>query len=136
MKDDCTRGPELELLKKEQSNQGHKLDQVLENQRALGETLTAALNRLTDMIEADIGTRKDVEQLKKDRDTLYSLRRTDDGRIEELELRDAKFDGAGIFKRFPKVWDWYQQQLGVRRFVPAASALTSVAVLLYMTFID
>ena len=136
MTDEYARREELELLKQQQSDQGHKLDQVLDSQRVLGETMTSALNRLTDMIEVDIGTRKDVEQLKKDRDTLFSLRRTDEHRIEAIELRDAKFDGAGIFKRFPKVWDWYQQELGIRRFVPAVSALVSLAVLIYVKFFD
>ena len=136
MTDECTRGPEFEQIRQQQSNQDHKLDQVLENQRVLGENMTSALNRLTDMIEVSIGTRKDVEQLKKDRDTLFSLRRTDEHRIEAIELRDAKFDGAGIFKRFPKVWDWYQQELGIRRFIPAASALVSLAVLIYVKFFD
>jgi len=125
MTEPCNKGPDIDKLKVEQIRQGEKLDRVLINQETQAKDLKQAIDRLASIIEADISTRKDVEQLKKDRETLFSKVHLTDGRVSAIEVRNAKCDGAGIFEKFPRVWDWYQGELGWRRFIPATMAVLS-----------
>jgi hypothetical protein len=132
MSDPCDKGPEIKKLQEEQSAQSkllashdHKLDQVLENQQLLGKTMTQALNRLTSMIEADIGTRKDVEQGKKDVERLYDKARDIAERVDVIEIRNARCDGAGIFDEWPSIRKFVNQQKGLQRFIPTTAALIS-----------
>ncbi len=151
MTDPCEKGPQIDVLQKTQIEQGAKLDQVLKNQQDLGETMTTALNKLTAMMEKDIGTRMEVEQLKKDRDRLYEKSRENAVEIRGINERNARCDGAGIFENFPKMYDWYQAniakseqfvkvyawylgELGWRRFMPGSMAFFSFAILIYVTF--
>ena len=133
MTDPCEKGPVIEVLQKTQIEQGAKLDQVLENQVLQNKTMTDALNRLTSMIEADIGTRYEVEQGKKERELLFDFRRNDVARIEAIEIRNAKCDGLGVFKKWNTVWDFIQQEKGWRRFVPAAMTGISFLIVLWAT---
>lgn len=152
MTDPCGKGPDIDRLQVEQGKQGRKIDeqgvkidQVLANQANTTRELKEAIDRLTRIIESDIETRKDVEQLKKDREILYEKSRKDGDRIEAIEMRNARCDGAGIFERWPILWDFYQTQhgkanqfnqvynwylgeRGVRRFIPAAMAFICAVV--------
>lgn len=139
---DCSKGPDIEKVKKIQAEQGVtlaqqsvKLDRLLDSHDALSVDLKAAIDRLTAIIEADIGTRKDVEQLKKDREVLYQKTHKVEGRVSSIEVRNAKCDGAGIFEKFPKVWDWFQAELGWRRFLPSVMAFLS-ALFAIITFMS
>jgi hypothetical protein len=129
--DECPQEPVIVELQKSQVMLGVKVDQVLENQRVLGETMTTALNRLTSIIEEDIGTRKDVEQGKKDIERLYLKARAADDSIAEITLRNAKCDGAGIFDNWLTVWNFIQQEKGWRRFAPAAMAFAAWIAVMY-----
>ena len=134
MTEPCDKGPAIAELQKSSIEHGLKVDQVLENQKSLGDTMTAALNRLTSMIEADIGTRKDVEQGKKDIERLYLKGRRTEERVESIEIRNAKCDGLGVFKKWDTVWNFIQQEKGWRRFLPASMAFLSFLILLYVSF--
>ena len=134
MTEPCAQEKVIKALEKGQVEQGLKLDAVLESQHELGNTIKEALHRLTAIIEADIGTRKDVEQGKKEREILFCSRRKDEQRIDAIEIRNAKCDGAGIFQNFPTMWNWYQGELGWRRFIPAIMTGLSFLILLYVTF--
>ena len=141
MTEPCDKGPDIEQLKvdqaeikTEQVSQGIKLDQVLDNQQQLGTDFKDALSRLTSIIEEEIGTRKDVEQLKKDREILYEKRGVDAARIAAIEVRNAKCDGLGVFEKFPMVWDFMQQEKGWRRFVPGVGAAVCTVSVVYTTW--
>ena len=158
--DHCDKGAEIESLQKGQVTQEAKMDLILHNQQELSTDLRGALDRLTSIIEEDIGTRKDVEQLKKDREILFDMQRADVVRIDAIEIRNARCDGAGIFENFPTMWNWYQQhktaaesvdaiicamkkkvdkvhawylgEMGWRRFIPAALTIISALLAIYI----
>ena len=132
---DCNKGAEIEAIKRQQIEQTIKLDLVLNNQVELATDLKGALRELTDIIKADIRTRAEVEQLKKDRELLYIKTRQITETIQGIKERNAKCDGAGIFENFPKVWNWYQQERGIRRFVPAAMAAICGFTTIYFAWI-
>ena len=141
-------------------DQKEKIDQILINQEQLGTDIKQAIEGLTKIIMADIEIRKDVEQLKKDREILFSMQRVDVARIEIIEKRNAKCDGAGIFENFPTMWNWYQQhkaktesyeaivkavkakvdkmhiwylgEMGWRRFFPAAAAFVAACAAIFV----
>lgn len=135
MSDPCDKGPAIEALKTEQSAQGVKLDQLLTNQADQGNDMKAAIARLTEIIELDIGTRKDVEQGKKELALLFDFHRKGVARIDAIEIRNAQFDGKGIYKKWDQVWNFVQSELGWRRFLPAAMTSLSFLVLIYVTFL-
>lgn len=148
-------------MRTEQTAQNVKLDQVLDNQKQFSIDIKQAIDGLTKIIMADIETRKDVEQLKKDREILFTMTRTESIRLDAIELRNARCDGAGIFENFPKMWNWYQQhesaatnfhevvvgirnkvdtvynwylgEMGWRRFIPAAIAIVSALLAIYVS---
>jgi hypothetical protein len=160
MSDPCAKADQIEEQGKmlvEQGvvlhQQGAKLDQMLHNQEVLATDLKQALDRLTSIIEEDIGTRKDVEQLKKDREILFVSHRKDADRIEAIEIRNAKCDGLGVFEKFPKLWDffqvharsekdfnkvweWYIMEQGIRRFLPAVGTVVCTAAVIYTTWVQ
>ena len=164
----CEKGANINAVRQaqqrltmEQVSQGTKIDRVLESQVQLGTDLKQAIDGLTRIIMADIETRKDVEQLKKDREILFAMTRTESIRLDAIELRNARCDGAGIFENFPKMWNWYQQhesaatnfhevvvgikskvdtvynwylgEMGWRRFIPAAIAIVSALLAIYVS---
>lgn len=159
----CNKGPDIDSLKKSQMQQGLKIDQILESQRTTAAELKQAIDGLTAIIKSDIETRKDVEQLKKDREDLFALIRTGEQRLGKIEHRNAICDGAGVLERFPKVWDWYMKhdtasqnidnlicsikkkvdkvynwhlgELGWRRFIPAMMTFLCAAIVVYEKFI-
>lgn len=133
MTEPCGQGPQIVELQKTQAAQNNKLDRLHENQTEATRDLKTAISELTKIVRADIQTRAEVEQLKKDREILFSMASSAAGRLEEIELRNAKCDGAGIFENFPKVWNWYQQELGWRRFAPAAMTIITGMLALYVT---
>jgi hypothetical protein len=151
MGEPCDKGPEINQLQKQTDDQGRKLDRVLDNQVSMATDMKAAIDRLSSIIEADIGTRKDVEQLKKDREILYDQSREDVARIDAIMIRNAMCDGAGIFEKFPEMFNWYQanrvkseqfvkvyawynQELGWRRFIPTLMTVLTALLALYVTF--
>jgi len=151
MSDPCGQEPVIKELQSNQVKLDAKVDQVLDNQKQLGSDLKDMIGRLTAIIEADIGTRMEVEQGKKEREILFASHRKDAARIEAIEIRNAKCDGLGVFDKFPKVWDFYklhagkegqfdkvwnryQQDTGIRRFVPAGSAFICTAAVIYTTW--
>ena len=166
----CDKGTVIDAVSKEQHqirNEQHtqniKLDQVLHNQHQLGIDIKQAIDGLTKIIMADIETRKDVEQLKKDREILFDLVRADALQIARINERNAKCDGAGIFENFPKMWDWYKQhdsayislvdqvetesgrldkvydwymnEMGWRRFIPSTLTIISGILVIYVTLV-
>lgn len=148
-------------MRTEQTAQNVKLDQVLDNQKQFSIDIKQAIDGLTKIIMADIETRKDVEQLKKDQEILFAMTHTESIRLDAIELRNARCDGAGIFENFPKMWNWYQQhesaatnfhevvvgirnkvdtvynwylgEMGWRRFIPAAIAIVSALLAIYVS---
>jgi len=167
MGEPCDKGPAIEAVKLEQhklliaqASQNSKIDHILENQLQLGSDIRQAIDGLTRIIIADIETRKDVEQLKKDREILFDMQRADALQIIRINERTARFDGAGIFENFPRMWNWYQQheaadvaddmtikilnnkvdtlhnwylgELGWRRFIPVTLAAISTCLAIYI----
>lgn len=109
MHKDCTEKEAIRILEANSQLVDAKVDLILENQKVLATDLKQTLDRLTSIIEEDIGTRKDVEQGKKERELLFVMSRKNGEDIAEIKVRNAKCDGAGIFDNFPKMWDWFQQ---------------------------
>jgi len=143
MTDPCNKGPDIDILKKEQQKAVHqqiilsnKVDQLLVNQKETSDDLKQAINKLTAIIELDIETRKDVEQLKKDRDAQAVKLKVEQSRITAIEVRNAKCDGLGIFNKWDEVWNFIQQEKGWRRFVPVAMAIISTGLAIYITLAD
>lgn len=123
----CDKGPEISKLQEIQREQDkkldrhdYKLDQVLQNQIALGEDIKQAINGLTEIIKADVETRAAVEQGKKERVILFEKARTVERRVDAIDIRNARCDGAGIFDEWPKIREFVQQEKGIRRFIPYA----------------
>lgn len=166
MENPCDKGPAIDAVRQaqqkltfEQTAQSMKIDQVLENQKQLGTDIKQAIDGLTKIIMADIETRKDVEQLKKDREILFDLQRVDAAAIVSLQRLADQYKGAGIFDHFPILWNWYQQheaaeevedeqiaamqtrtntvytwylgELGWRRFIPTAIAIIAGLLAIY-----
>ena len=68
MTEPCNKGPDIDNLNK-------KVDSLIDAQRATSQDLKQAIEKLTAIIMADIETRAEVEQLKKDREILFNLTR-------------------------------------------------------------
>lgn len=163
----CDKGPTIEAVQSaqhrltiEQIEQGSKLDRVLEQQAQFGSDIKQAIEGLTKTIMTDIETRKDVEQLKKDRELLFEMHRVSAAQTARIVERNARCDGAGIFENFPRLWNWYQQheasnladdiatadlknkintihawylgELGWRRFIPTTLATISTLLAIYV----
>jgi hypothetical protein len=145
----CDKGPDIDAVKRQQTEHGLKIDLILQNQERTSSELRDALNRLTSIIETDIGTRLEVEQGKKERELLFQAVRRSAEDINVIKERNAKCDGAGIFENFPKMYDWYQAniaksdqfvkvyawylgELGWRRFVPAVMTVMTGMMALYI----
>jgi hypothetical protein len=109
MHKDCTEKEAIRVLEANSQLVDAKVDLILENQKVLATDLKQTLDRLTSIIEEDIGTRKDVEQGKKERELLFVMSRRNAEDIAEIKVRNARCDGAGIFDNFPKMWNWFQQ---------------------------
>jgi len=116
---------------------------ILINQEALqkshlelASTLKESMNQLKEILLAEVANKKDIDQLKKEHDLLFPAIRATKERVDRIEIRNAKCDGAGIFENFPKLWNFYQQEQGWRRFVPAACAIVALLCTLYVTFGD
>lgn len=129
MTDPCNKGPDIDRL-------NTKVDSLIAAQQATSTDLKQAIDKLTSVIMTDIETRAEVEQLKKDREITYRLVHSIVARLDAIEIRNAKCDGAGIFENFPKVWDYIQQEKGWRRFLPALLTGLSFLILLFNSFGD
>ena len=129
--------------------QGKKIDQILHNQEQSARDMKSAIDKLTTIIMTDIERRMEVDQLKKESELHFEKNRSLSQRVEGIEVRNAKCDGAGIFENFPhiwnwynkhkesdvdfkKMWTWYQQEQGWRRFVPAAMTILTGILALYI----
>ena len=123
----CNKGPDIDKL-------NSKVDHLADLHKANSSDLKQAINRLTAIIEADIETRAAVEQLKKDREVLYAKYHGIDARVDGIETLAHQYKGAKIYDRVPVLWDWRQQEMGWRRFLPAMLAGLSFLILLYNTF--
>jgi hypothetical protein len=131
----CDKGPEISKLQQIQREQDkkldrhdYKLDQVLQNQIALGEDIKQAINGLTEIIKADVETRAAVEQGKKERAVLFEKVRSVEKSVGAINIRNAKCDGAGIFDEWPSIRKFVNQQKGLHRFIPTAAALVSTII--------
>lgn len=102
----------------------------------LASTLKESMNQLKEILLAEVANKKDIDQLKKEHDLLFPTIRKLAERVDEIEIRNAKCDGAGIFQNFPKVWNFYQQEQGWRRFIPAICAILASVCAIYMAFAD
>lgn len=131
MHDDCTERESIRKLEVNSQAMDSKLDLVIENQKILASDLKQTLDRLTKIIEEDIGTRKDVEQGKKERAILFDKVRSVEQSVVAIGIRNARCDGAGIFENFPVVWAFVQQEKGVRRFIPYALTVLMGLMTLY-----
>ena len=127
----CDKGPEIAAVQQATYKQGLKISQMLDNQQTLSSTMTAALDRLTATIEADIGTRKDVEQGKKDIKRLYTKSREIAVEIRAINERNTLYDGKGVFDKFDTVWNFIQQEKGWRRFIPATMTFICAALVFW-----
>lgn len=115
---------------------------VLANQRSLQEsqlelssTLKESMSQLREILLSEVANKKDIEQLKKENDLLFSRIKLVDQRVGRIEVRNAVCDGAQILARFPKVWDFYQQEQGWRRFLPAAMTFISLLLAIYISLV-
>lgn len=168
MGDPCDKGPIIDEVKRsqqliafEQNAQNTKMDQILANQLQLGTDIKQAIDGLTKILLADIETRKDVEQLKKDREILFELRREDGAQIARIIQLADRFSGARVLENTQEMWNWYQQhrtaesafrmdldntktklgtvhdwylgEMGWRRFIPATAAVISVLLTIYVS---
>lgn len=104
------------------------------NQDNLSDSLKRSLDRLEQILLAEVENKKDIIQLRKESDLLFTKGREIDCRLDLIDVRNAKCDGSGIFKDFPKVWNWYQQEVGWRRFIPAAMTIITTLLAAYVTF--
>jgi len=84
--------------------------------------LKESITKMTDILIESTKHSADIAQLKRETNLLFEQDRVVTGRVELIEQRNAKCDGAGIFERFPEVWDWFQQERGWRRFLPTFMA--------------
>jgi len=166
----CDKGPiidavskEQEKIRAEQMTQYVKLDLVLQNQQQFGQDIKQAIDGLTRILLADIETRKDVEQLKKDREILFDLQREDAAQIARINQLADRYTGAGIYENYPKLWNWFQQheaaevaddttcniykakvdvlhnwylqEMGWRRFIPGALTIVSTFLVIYVSLV-
>lgn len=113
---------ETRAIKEEQSSIRSENRQIIRNQETLVLELKKSFERLEGILMADVEHRKDIQQLHKESDLLFEKVRNNEHRVEKIEIRNAKVDGMGIVEDFPEVWNWYQQEKGWRRFIPAAMA--------------
>lgn len=123
--------------------QERNIEAILANQTSLHEShkelsvaLKDSMTQLREILLSEVANKKDIDQLKKENDLLFEKIRKVEMRTDLIEVRNAKCDGAGIFDNFPKIWNWYMQEQGWRRFVPAALTVVSALLALYMTISD
>ena len=113
--------------------QEQNISRIMEGQNTLVKELKDSFSRLENILLADVEHRKDIAQLKKESDILFNKQRLTDetvvasfgnvnGRISQIEHTRALYDGAEVLSRSKTMWDWRQQELGWRRFIPAAMA--------------
>jgi hypothetical protein len=130
-------------------NQGEKIDQILANQEQSARDMKAAIDKLTTIIMTDIERRMEVDQLKKESELHFEKNRNLAEKVDAIEVRNAKCDGAGIFDNFPIIWNWFQahkdsdidfkkmwrwylMEQGWRRFVPATMTVLTGLLALYI----
>lgn len=119
----CEQKTNISRIQEEQALIRSENKKILENQSALVTELKDQFGQLKAILMTDVEHKKDIEQLKKESDILFNSIREHNGRLDKIEVRNARCDGAGIEKNFPKIWNWYQQEQGWRRFIPAAMAV-------------
>ena len=129
-------------------DQKDKIDQILHNQEQSARDMKDAIDKLTAIIMADVERRVAVDQLKKETGLLFEKARRTEDRVEDIERRNARCDGAGIFENFPKMWEWYQSvkqpsidfqkvwrwylgELGWRRFIPAVLTVLCAIIVIW-----
>jgi hypothetical protein len=89
--------------------------------------------RLETILLADAERRTQLVQALQDVDQLFKDNRAIKKDLQEIHEWKATLEGAGILINFPKVWNFFQQEQGWRRFVPAAMSLVTGLLAIYIT---
>lgn len=134
MSDPCDKGPEIQALRKEQTEQGIYIKAILENQVQASADMKESIDKMTKLIIEGNSTRQEVEQGKKERAVLFTMARHAEEHLSAIDVRNARCDGAGIFEQWPAVKTYIDQDKGFRRFIPAMTGFLSFLILLYVTF--
>jgi hypothetical protein len=118
MSDPCDKGPEIQLLREAQTEQGLHIKQILEHQVQASLDMKESLDKMTKLIMEGNTTRLEVEQGKKERALLFTMVRNAEEHLATIDVRNARCDGAGIFDQWPSVLRFVNQQKGIQRFIP------------------
>lgn len=108
----------------EENRAAHKADttRIETSVGSLVEKQERFLDKLEAVLLEDRDMKKDIEQAQKDIDAVGDKIRQIKSDVDSCKETRAKMQGMGVMERFPKVWDWYQQEQGWRRFIPTAMA--------------
>lgn len=138
----CEQEENIAIILKEQESARLLNSQILKNQEVLAkaqEEVALKIDRFFDRLEAvlltDVERRKDISQLMKDTDYLFSDHRNLCIRVDKLESIRNIQDGMELTSKTGTLWNWYQQERGWRRTIPIAlaaiSALSALFTFLY-----
>ena len=144
------QGKAMSELKSGQVAQSNKIDMILETLHTQTSTFNDSIKELTQVLLQNARHGEVMLQLKKENDLLFISQRELKQEVGLIKQRNSRCDGAGIFENFPVmyswylankekmvqfggVWQWYNQELGWRRFVPTAMALITGLLALYVT---
>lgn len=147
----CEQQQNISSIRSEQQEIRKENAEIIHNQKILVNELKESFLRLEKILLADVEHKKDIQQLKKESDLLFEKTRLIEQKVDAIEVRNARCDGAGIFENFPrmfgwyqqqkalpdkfdKVWNWYQQEQGWRRFIPAVMAMLAWLATMYEMF--
>lgn len=112
----AAQGEILQEIRREQKEQRTE-------QKEHRRELQSSIEKLTEILITSTRQAEEISRNSSDINRLYAKERELEDRVGDIEDRNARCDGAGIFERFPQVWDWFQQEKGWRRFIPTMMAV-------------
>jgi len=122
------------VLSKETSKQMLRNQQSLAEQHLLLVTkLDGFFERLEVILLADMERRTQLAQTMQDVNQLYGDSRELRIRMADMETTKAQYDGANIYTRVPKLWEWYQQEQGWRRLIPTIMTIITGLFAIYIS---
>jgi len=132
--------------------QGMLLEDIAKTQKEHRTEFQESIKRLTDILIENTKHDAALTQARKELDLLFEKTRYNEHRIEAIEVRNARCDGAGIFENWPKVrdfylsyiplkekteklWNKYQQDEGVRKWIPLTISVIAIIITI-LTYMD
>jgi len=147
---------ETEMIPCEQADkiekQGKLLEDIARAQKDHRTEFQQSIQKLTDILIENTKHDAALSQARKELDLLFDKTRTNEHRIEAIEMRNARCDGAGIFESWPKIrdfylsfvplkekteklWNKYQQDEGVKKWIPLAISVIAILITL-LSYMD